>query len=136
MRVALGWAVDISYQHLCLQEELIQVRKSSILIVSSGLSLTFQEVPMRIVVTEACPMWIVEGDWSTERRPLPLRTARYCLMGQQQVLLPVCGWTKPWVCFLGEDGEIYARCPIAPAMATKVEQEVTVIKPSPPRVSF
>lgn len=136
MWVAFGWVVGISSQSLCLQEKLIQVRGSGTLVVSSRLHLTFQGVPMRIVVTEVCPTWIVEGDWATERKQLPLRNARYCLMEHKQLALPVCGWSKAWVCFLGADGEIYARCPIAPAMATKVEQDVTVSKPSPPRVSF
>ena len=93
----------------------------------------------QIEITEEHPKCILQGDWVTEEVAIPLCTIRYYLNRSYRVWLLVSGWVKPWSCFLGDDGEIHACCPIAPKVSPRVVQVASDLSAPPkasPRVSF
>jgi len=87
----------------------------------------------QIEINELPPHCILQGDWTTEEVVIPLRTIRYYLNRSYRVWLLVSGWAKPWSCFLDDDGEVHARCPIAPRMGPRVVQVAS--NPSAPKAS-
>ena len=79
-------------------------------------------LPPECILLTRPPTCIVMRAWASVLETLSLREVRYYLTRGNIVALFVDDWETPWRCFLSEEGELYARCPNASHVVSRVVQ--------------